>query len=196
MRRNERPTIPGGRGAPEHSGGRRFDASELAHQRGTVSGDVDAAELPRVADSLAADGGRIAYAIVGTADAANRPALEVAVDGALWLTCQRCLQPMSWSVAQRTQVLLARDERELAQLDEGDEHEVLLADAPLDALELVEDELLLAMPYAPRHSDAESASCVAAGGDERTDSNRVSPFRALAEMQAARGPGKGKRPKR
>ena len=50
-------------------------------------------------------------------------------------------------VAQRTLLLLARDERELARLDAEDhEHEVVLADAPLDPLTLVEDELLLTLP--------------------------------------------------
>ncbi len=196
MRHNERPTTRGELHAPWHSRGRRFDAFELAQQRGTVSGEVAAVDLPRVADSLASDGGRVRYAIVGTADAANRPALEVTVDGALSLTCQRCLQPMSWAVAQRTTVLLARDNRELARLDEGDEHEVLLADAPLDALELVEDELLLTMPYAPRHPEVESTSCAPATVDERNESKRASPFGALAGLQAAREPGKGKRPKR
>jgi uncharacterized protein len=196
MRRSERPTTDGELRAPERTGGRRFDAFELAQQRGTVRGDVDAADLPRIADALSDEGGRVSYVIVGTCDAADRPALEVSVEGALSLTCQRCLQPMSWSVAQRTLVLLARDERELARLDESDEHEVVLADAPLDALVLVEDELLLTMPYAPRHPDGESASCAPATGDERTDSNGASPFRALAEMQAARVPGRGKRPRR
>lgn len=196
MRRNERPTTRGEQPAPTGSRGRRFDAFELAQQRGTVSGGVAASELPRVADSLASEGGRVAYAIVGTADAANRPALEVTIEGTLSLTCQRCLQPMSWSVEQRTTVLLARDERELAQLDESDEHEVLLAEAPLDALEVVEDELLLTMPYAPRHPEVEGASCAPATRVERDDSNRASPFGALAGLQAARDPGKGKRPKR
>jgi len=56
--------------------------------------------------------------------------------------------------------------------------------------------LLLTMPYAPRHPEAESTTCVPAAGDGREESKRASPFGALAQLQAARDPGKGKRPKR
>ena len=72
-------------------------------------------------------------------------------DGSVPLECQRCLQPFAWPVAQRTTLLLARDERELARLDDGDdEHEVILAEAPLERVTLIEDEVLLALPFAPR----------------------------------------------
>jgi uncharacterized protein len=194
MRRDEPPTTRGSSRAPRASLGGRFDAFELARQRGTVSGEVAAAELPRVADCLASHGGRVAYAISGTTDAADRPALEVSVNGALSLTCQRCLQPMSWSVAQRTTVVLAHDERELARLDESDEHEVLLADAPLDSLLLIEDELLLTMPYAPRHPQGEGAACAPAIDGEPDPARPASPFGALAGLKPR--PAVGKRPKR
>ena len=52
-------------------------------------------------------------------------------------------------MAQQTLLLLARDEREQATLDEDDEHEVVVAAAPLDPRVLVEDELLLTLPFAP-----------------------------------------------
>ena len=54
---------------------------------------------------------------------------------------------------QTTTLLLARDNAELVQLDQSSEHEVVLADAPLDPVALVEDELLLSLPFAPRHED-------------------------------------------
>ena len=46
---------------------------------------------------------------------------------------------------------MARDEAEMAQLDSDSELEVVLATGPLDPAELVEDELVLAIPFAPRH---------------------------------------------
>ncbi len=61
-------------------------------------------------------------------------------------------------------LLLARDERELAVLDaEDDEHEVLLADAPQDAMTLIEDEVLLVLPFAPRCERAACADSAARG---------------------------------
>jgi uncharacterized protein len=43
-------------------------------------------------------------------------------------------------------------------LDAGSDEEVLVAAEPLDALALVEDELLLSLPYAPTHADGECAA--------------------------------------
>jgi uncharacterized protein len=54
-------------------------------------------------------------------------------------------------VEQHTTLLLARDERELEMLDADDDTlEVILADAPQETLTLIEDEVLLALPFAPR----------------------------------------------
>ena len=58
---------------------------------------------------------------------------------------------MDWPVSQRTEVLLAHDEGELERLDAETEGEVVLADQQLDAATLVEVELLLTLPFAPRH---------------------------------------------
>ena len=41
--------------------------------------------------------------------------------------------------------------KELARLDDASEGEVLLADRPLEPAMLVEDELVLTLPFAPRH---------------------------------------------
>ena len=145
----------------------RFDGLGVAARRAELSGQVDAAALARVADLLSAEGGdsRIDWRITGSADAGGRPALEVSLRGAVPLTCQRCLRPFRWPVEQTTLLLLARDERELARLDgEDHEHEVILAAKPLDAVELVEDELLLTLPFVPRCPES---GCPAAGQAQR-----------------------------
>jgi len=142
-----------------------FDAFDLCLRRGALEGTVDATNLSRLADRLHVEGsggGTVAWRIAGGTDAAGRMALEVELDGGVPLECQRCLESFTWPVAQRTLLLLARDERELAQLDEDDEHEVVLAAAPLDVRALVEDELLLTLPFAPRCARPECTGAVAA----------------------------------
>ena len=136
----------------------RFDAYRLAHERGVVEGSVDPRRLPRVADLLADGPASVAWRIEGTKDALGRPAVAVALRGSVSLTCQRCLAEFDWPIEQRSEVLLARDERELAALDAGSESEVVLAEGSLDPLTLVEDELVLALPFAPRHPEGDCDS--------------------------------------
>ena len=136
----------------------RFDAYRLAHERGVVEGSVDPHRLPRVADLLAEGPASVAWRIEGTKDALGRPAVTVVLSGSVSLTCQRCLGDLDWPIEQRSEVLLARDERELAALDAGSESEVVLAEGSLDPLTLVEDELVLALPFAPRHPEGDCDS--------------------------------------
>jgi len=162
-----------------------FDAFDLCARQGTLEGMMDVASLSRLADRLSAEAsgggaGTVAWRIAGGTDTSGRAALQVELDGGVPLECQRCLESFTWPVAQRTLLLLARDERELAQLDEDDEHEVVLAAAPLDVRALVEDELLLTLPFAPRCARPECTGAVA--GADMTPAT-TSAFAALADMQ-------------
>ena len=136
----------------EHSGP-RLDAFRLALEHGVVEGSVDAHQLPRVDDLLAEGPATVAWRIEGTADTWGRPALSISLDGSVPVTCQRCLDDFEWPIDQRTELLLARDERELAVLDADSNSEVVLAGTPMEPLTLVEDELVLALPFAPRHPE-------------------------------------------
>lgn len=172
-----------------------FDAFDMAARQLELDGTIRAVELARVVDQLAAlagtasgdpdEGGVIAWQIAGTTDVLGRPALTVSLDGTVTLECQRCLRPFSWPVAQRTLLLLARDEREQAILDEDDDREVIVAALPLDPRVLVEDELLLTLPFAPH---CERSDCVAEGlQDERGVAAQASPFGVLAALKSRPG---------
>ena len=160
-----------------------FDAYDLVRRRASFAGKFDVASLPRAADQLAPEGGsaEVAWRISGITDPSGRPALEVRVDGTVPLVCQRCLQPFGWHVAQRTTVLLARDERELEALDAEDEHEVILAATPLDAATLVEDELLLTLPFVHRCERVECVQSAMAGAHD--SAARAPAFAALAAIK-------------
>jgi uncharacterized protein len=129
----------------------RFDAFKLVARGGELSGTIDPMRLPRLGGQVAEAGGSIAWRIRGADDGHGRPALTVTVEGDVPVTCQRCLGTMRQRVAQETVLLLARNEAEAVRLDDASEHEVILASAPVEALAVVEDELLLSLPFAPRH---------------------------------------------
>ena len=171
-----------------------FDAFDLVRRHATLAGTVDVAALPRAADRLvegAKQDSTVSWRIAGTVEALGSPSLEIRLDGSVPLECQRCLQAFAWPLAQVTTLLLARDERELALLDEGDDtHEVILASAPQDALTLIEDEVLLALPFAPRCERPECAGHPVRSRDPNP--TRPSAFAALAELKNDDG-GKTKR---
>jgi uncharacterized protein len=112
----------------------------------------------------------------------------VAVQGNLPLVCQRCLQVFEAAIDTRSELLLARDETELARLD-TEEAEVLLASAPLDAATLIEDELLLSLPFAPRHPEGQCSAVAVPerGAGEEGEPGVASPFARLAALKKGSG---------
>jgi len=133
-----------------------FDAYRLARDRGLVTGTLDVGSSDRLADRVAEGEASVSWRIAGTADEVGRPALEISIDGDVVLTCQRCLSDFAMPVAHRTVAVLARSESDADALDAQSDREVLVADHPLDPVELIEDELLLTLPYAPMH---EAGAC-------------------------------------
>ena len=165
----------------------RFDAFELAETGGTISGVVDPTGLSRLADRVVrpdqASRAQVVWRIAGGSDSLGRPMLTLSLDGTVYLACQRCLRPFAVPVEQETILLLARDEAELKVLDAA-EPEVILAMAPVDPVALVEDELLLSLPFSPRHNEGE---CGSAGAGHAGPEAAQRPFAALARLKAGRG---------
>ena len=128
-----------------------FDAYRLVRERGILTGTLDVEASERLEDRTAPGPGAVTWRIEGTVDETGRPAIAIEIEGAVPVTCQRCLGDFPLAVDQRTVAVLARSEKEADELDATSDHEVLVADHALDAVALVEDELLLTLPYAPVH---------------------------------------------
>jgi uncharacterized protein len=135
-----------------------IDAFRLARDGGSLEGTLDVAASDRLADRVALGAGTVDWRIEGTTDGVGRPALAISLSGAVPLTCQRCLADFAFPVEQQTVTVLAKNEAAADALDSESDNEVLVADHPIDPIELVEEELLLTLPYAPMHDACEAVS--------------------------------------
>ena len=165
---------------------RRFDAFRLAARGEALSGEVDPRALSRLVERLASTDrpAMVAWKIEGGRDERERLMLTLSVEGSLPVACQRCLQSYDVAIEQRSELLLARDEAELALLD-AEEREVVPAATSLDARTVVEDELLLSLPFAPVHPEGECTAMPGRG--VRAESVKVSPFARFAAIKKGRG---------
>ena len=88
--------------------------------------------------------------------------------GEVWVTCQRCLNPLNIDVTHDAELILLQHEEQQGLIDESDDYlllEELLADQPenkkgdrlLPLKKLVEDELLLDVPLSAKHEDCDMA---------------------------------------
>ena len=101
------------------------------------------------------------------------------------LECQRCLQPLNQVLQVDRHLRFVAGEDEAARLDEESEDDVLTLVARLDVFELLEDELILALPLVPRHDACpEPLNAAAPSAPPAADEARRNPFAALAALRA------------
>ena len=153
-----------------------IDSLAFARAGGLLQGELPVKSLARVLDLLADSAGDLAYRVQGRMGP-NRPQLVLEVDGALRVCCQRCLEGIDYPVRIRSLLELVGNEEELTQEEiEDDSKDFLTARKELDVAELVEDEIILDLPTAPRHE-----SCVLP--DAGAQPEKESPFSALRSLK-------------
>ncbi len=161
---------------------RPLDAEQLADRRTDIDFSIPLRELPRIAPQLARDEG-IAKGTVSFERDRGLAVVELAVEAQVSLTCQRCLRPMTWPVAGRARIAIVGD----AAAAEGVAPELETVIAPggqVTVGELVEEELLLALPLVALHAAGEQ--CGEQSADE-PDEVTQKPFAGLAAL-LKRGP--------
>ncbi len=82
--------------------------------------------------------------------------------GDVWLTCQRCLQPVAIDLTDNYDIALLDDDSQVSLVDEEQDYllldEIITEQTPerlLPFKKLIEDEMLLKTPMAPKHDDCE-----------------------------------------
>lgn len=153
-----------------------IDGFEFAAAGGSMRGAWPAGAFPRLRDLLHDDAGVVEYELRGARDVQGRHCLEVRVSGSLRLTCRRCLEAVSVPLCEDATLWLARTQAEIdAQPVATEDTDGVVASSAMAVRDLVEDELLLALPYAPRHED-----CLARG--TQAPGERQTPFAGLRGM--------------
>jgi uncharacterized protein len=149
-----------------------IDGFEFASAGASLRGALAIRDFPRLHDMLARHEGEVAYEVEGVRDEGGRPALRLKVRTRLDLRCQRCLEALPFEV-QADEVLVLGTQAEI-DAEPADVHAAdrVVAAKEMPVRELVEDELILALPYAPRH-----AGCSARASTDAAE--KVLPFAAL-----------------
>jgi len=131
---------------------KQVSADRAISARQRFSGSLPLAQLPRLAAQLADNSGSLEVEFEAGKDASGAAWLGGEVRGTLRLTCQRGLHPFDWGCAVKTRLRLVSSEVEEARVLK-DSEPYRVQDDVLPVRELVEDEVLLALPIAPRCDD-------------------------------------------
>jgi DUF177 domain-containing protein len=117
---------------------------ELARSGGQFAGEIAIAAFPRLCGLVIGDG-VAAIALRFRVDERGRSMVEGPVRLSLTLPCQRCLEPVRQSIDVAVSLCIVRSDAQATELiDEVDAF--VLHDDEVSIVDLIEDDLLLALP--------------------------------------------------
>ena len=155
----------------------------------TVSGTLEPPVLKRFRPLLASDEGTIASEIFFSRDEERRYLMRVVIEADVMVTCQRCLEPMLEHLSSESTLAIVWTDEEGAHVPRHLEPWVV-DDAPCSLWEVVEDELILALPAFSYHVTDDCKMKIAAFSgpvqDQDSGQEKPNPFNVLAQLK----PGK------
>jgi uncharacterized protein len=125
-------------------------------------------------------------ALVDDAAGVPEPWVHLQGDAVLKVTCQRCLAPMDLHVAFERDFRFVASEALAEVEDEESDEDVLVLSREFDLLQLVEDELLMAVAPVPMHETCPvppKLQAADAGFDDAAGSEAPHPFAALQALK-------------
>ena len=152
-----------------------IDSVDFARNGKEIRGEIAVSELSGLSDMLAKSDGSLTYIVRGYREG-DSDMLGVSLQGTCTLRCQRCLGELEYPVSLESKLRLLPADR-LGEADEDDDVDAIEAEPRLDVLALIEEELLLELPFAPMHPEGE---CAPATNDLQ---QKASPFAVLAGLK-------------
>ena len=149
--------------------------------RRQFEGALPLSAMSRLGGSLADSEGECRFALEFGQDALQVPYVELSIEAGLPLVCQRSLERFVFPVQTVQRLGLIRDEAEEAALPPGYEALLLDEDGLVRPLDLVQDELVLALPVVPMAPGSEPVERTWSAGEEELQA--ASPFAALASLK-------------
>ncbi|MCU7936328.1 MAG: DUF177 domain-containing protein [Candidatus Thiodiazotropha sp. (ex Dulcina madagascariensis)] len=168
----------------------RLDPWRFADLGKEFGGELSLDVFPRLSACLLRPAGRVSFELIfghdRDRDGQRRAVLNGWIRADLPLQCQRCLEEVVYPVDARLSVAFVRGPEEAEQLEESldpclvDGDQVVFRD-------LIEDELLLALPQVAMHDSGVCSASLEPAADEATiedsEQRRDNPFAVLTELK-------------
>ena len=179
---------------PRQPNPRTLDDTAAAVDALVLQGVWPLAGFARVTDGTDQDG-EVRWSARGelrqSAGRAPETWLHLSAAARVWRDCQRCLEPVALELVIARALRFVADEATAEALDADSEDDVLALPRRLDLHDLVEEELLLAMPVVPMHDACPHSlpASTGAGFDDVEPAPGKNPFAMLGGLK--RGPRGG-----
>lgn len=158
----------------------------MVSARRSFEGTLPIAAMARLCETLASSDGLVEYALDFGRDEFGTSYVDVRAQASLNVVCQRSLEPFALPVVVNTRLGLIRQERDEAGLPPECEPLLVAEDGRVNPADVIEDELLLALPLVPVNPDSRPPDEVTGheleedfSGEGRSEN----PFAVLRELK-------------
>lgn len=154
-----------------------IDAKRFTLQDCHLKGTVDLAEMSRLHDSLYNQDGIVEIDWHFTTDEQHRSIITGNIQTTVNVLCQRCLQVMSLPIETKVAlIILNNEDQEVPQNYEA----LILTNPEISLYNMIEDELLLALPIVSYHESCSSNEYTIKKADQ--DDLKENPFKILENL--------------
>jgi uncharacterized protein len=165
-----------------------LDAWRMLAAHRSFEGSVPLKSMPRLCGALEQPDGECRFVLEFDRGTLDVPYVEIRAQAELPLLCQRSLRRFVRPVSVVQRLALLKDEGQEDALPEGYEALVLGAEGTVHPLELIEDELILALPVVPVDPDSDPVEldwpATPPGGEgSEHEATRDNPFAVLADIR-------------
>ena len=165
------------------------DPIRLAAREEHLQGTIPLKQMKRLISVLSSNEGEVVIDAEFLVDINQVVILTGQIKTDAKLICQRCMGEMELPIALDFQLAFVRSEAEMERLPEGYEA-TLIENSTMMLSDIIEDEILLALPAIPKHLDDSCSSEVVEGwsGEQENETNtedvkRDNPFDVLASLK-------------
>lgn len=158
----------------------KVDHRKLASERARLTGEIAIGQLSRFSEYLASGRGEVGIELQFRRGKGQRTLITGKVTTEVVLTCQYCLEQMTMPVTADINVLVVDSTETLLALPQGQDG-VVCETEMLTLTDVLEDELIVSLPMAPKHARGECVDISSYADDEPvTDTHR--PFADLKKQ--------------
>lgn len=163
----------------------RVNHRKLAMEKRKIEGSIPIDQLGRFSELVEASTGEVGVSLSFRKGRKRSNLMVGRAIAEVSLQCQNCMQPVDYRIEANYRHLLLSDEAQLADLDE-EEDGIVCDDDMVAVADLIEDELLLALPMVARHESEQCSPEDDQLQDYQTEApeavDTYKPFAGLAEL--------------
>jgi len=156
---------------------KHIDTTRFCKDSASLSGTFTEADLTRLAAEVLPGTG---FSVAWKANGGSPDFLDLTLRATVQMKCQRCLGAMAESIDASYRFQFVKDEATAQALDEAqDEVDTLVHSRQFDLHELIEDEMLMALPIVSLHEACPEAGAAAFLPDD----TKPNPFAVLKNLK-------------